>query len=202
MTDGLILALRDADRAATLALNGFSGGFTDALMPLLSNRLVWAPLYILMIWYIWKRIGWKRTLALLLAVVVCVGAVDQIANLVKDSVRRLRPCWDQYMLDGGLKVLVRKGGKYGFFSAHAATLSAVATSVLYFLKRWDAGNKHRTLAWVLVFWVAAVSVSRVYVGKHFVGDILAGAAAGVVLSFLISWFLRWVYDKFFTKFVN
>lgn len=199
---GIILLLRDADRAATLAVNGFSGGFTDALMPLLSNRLVWAPLYALMIWYIWKRIGWKRTLALLLAVVLCVGAVDQVANLVKDSVQRLRPCWDQYMLDSGLKVLVRKGGKYGFFSAHAATLSAVTASVLYFLKHWDAGNKHHTLAWVLVFWVVAVSISRVYVGKHFVGDILAGAVAGVVLSLLISWFLRWLYDKFFTKFVN
>ena len=199
---GIILLLRDADRAATLAVNGFSGGFTDALMPLLSNRLVWAPLYALMIWYIWKRIGWKRTLALLLAVVLCVGAVDQVANLVKDSVQRLRPCWDQYMLDSGLKVLVRKGGKYGFFSAHAATLSAVTASVLYFLKHWDAGNKHHTLAWVLVFWVVAVSISRVYVGKHFVGDILAGAVAGVVLSLLISWFLRWLYDNFFTKFVN
>ncbi len=199
---GIILLLRNADRAATLAVNGFSSGFTDALMPLLSNRLVWAPLYALMIWYIWKRIGWKRTLALLLAVVLCVGAVDQVANLVKDSVQRLRPCWDQYMLDSGLKVLVRKGGKYGFFSAHAATLSAVTASVLYFLKHWDAGNKHHTLAWVLVFWVVAVSISRVYVGKHFVGDILAGAVAGVVLSLLISWFLRWLYDNFFTKFVN
>ncbi len=199
---GIMLLLRDADRAATLAVNGFSGGFTDALMPLLSNRLVWAPLYILMIWYIWKRLGWKRTLAILLAVVICVGAVDQFANLVKHSVQRLRPCWDQYMLDNGLKVLVRKGGKYGFFSAHAATLAAVATSILYFLKHWDAGKKHCTLAWVLAFWVAAVSISRVYVGKHFVGDILVGAVAGIVLAFLISWFLRWLYDKFFTKFVN
>ena len=64
--------LEMADKHATLAINNFSCGFTDALMPVLSNRLVWIPAYLLLLWYLWKQLGWKKTLWVLLAAVVAV----------------------------------------------------------------------------------------------------------------------------------
>ena len=113
--------LIDADRAATLAVNDFDSAFTDAVMPVLSNRMVWIPLYCILLWYLWRRLGWKKTLVVMIAVALSMLAIDQFANLIKHSVQRLRPCWDAYMTDNGLRILERKGGKYGFFSAHAAT---------------------------------------------------------------------------------
>ena len=84
------------DRDATLAVNNFSGAFTDAVMPVLSNRVVMIPIYLLLIWLLWRRLGWKKTLFVLIAVALAVGATDQIANLVKNAFQRFRPCWDDY----------------------------------------------------------------------------------------------------------
>ncbi len=190
------------DRDATLAVNGFSGVFTDAVMPVLSNRTVMIPLYIILIVYLWRRLGWKKTLLILVTVALAVGATDQFANLIKNTVQRFRPCWDDYMTDNGLQILERRGGRYGFFSAHAATCSAIATSVLYLLRKWGDGRRERLLAGLLVFWVAAVSISRVYVGKHFLGDILVGALAGIIIARVISGIVDWAVNKFFVKFVD
>ena len=195
-------ALINADRVATLAVNDFAGAFTDAVMPVLSNRTVMLPLYVILFAYIWYRLGWKKALLILLAVVVSVGAIDQFANLIKNWAQRFRPCWDEYMIDNGLHVLEKRGGKYGFFSAHAATCSGVATAVLFFFRKWGKGHPERLLATLLVVWVALVSISRVYVGKHFIGDILVGAVAGIIVAELLCRFIHWAITKFFAKFVD
>ena len=83
--------LRDADRAITLAINNFDSVFTDALMPVISNRLVWVPFYLLLFWYICRRVGFKRGVVILVAVAMCMLAIDQFANLIKASVQRFRP---------------------------------------------------------------------------------------------------------------
>ena len=195
-------SLVNADRVATLAVNDFDSAFTDAVMPVLSNRAVMIPLYVLLFAYIWYRMGWKKALLILFAVVVSVGAIDQFANLIKHWVMRFRPCWDEYMIDNGLHILERRGSKYGFFSAHAATCAGVATAVLYFFRKWGEGRRERFLATLLVIWVAGVSISRVYVGKHFIGDILVGAVAGIIAAELLCRLMHWAVNKFFVKFVD
>lgn len=195
--------LEMADKQATLAINNLSCGFTDALMPVLSNRLVWIPAYLLLLWYLWKQLGWKKTLLVLLAVALAITAADQLANLVKYSARRFRPCWDSWMVDNGLKILVKKGSKFGFFSAHAATTAAIATSVMYFLKEhWGKPRRYRLLGWLFAFYVVGVSISRIYVGKHFLGDILVGACAGVLVARLACVILRCIVNRYFAKFAD
>lgn len=194
--------LVNADRMATLAINDFDSAFTDAVMPVLSNRTVMIPLYVILFAYIWYRLGWKKALMILLAVVLSVTAADQFATIIKHWVQRFRPCWDEYMIDNGLNILEKRGGKYGFFSAHAATCAGVATAVLYFFRKWGAGRPERLLATLLVLWVAGVSISRVYVGKHFLGDILVGAIAGIIIAELLCRLIHWVITRFFAKFVD
>jgi len=197
-----LTSLVELDRSATLAINGFSGAFTDAVMPILSNRMVWLPFYLLLFYYLWRRLGWKKTLIVLITTVLSVALIDQTANLVKNSVMRLRPCWDEFMTGNGLNILERKGGKYGFFSAHAATCAGVATVVTFLMHRLNGGRKERLLPVLMILWVAGVSISRVYVGKHFLGDILVGAIVGIILARLLSWLVHWVITKFFSKFVD
>ena len=195
--------IQEADRAATLALNGLDSAFTDAVMPVLSNKLAWIPFYLLLLWFLWRRLGWKQTLLVLLAVLLAVAVTDQVANLVKNVVRRLRPCWDAYMLGNGLKVLEKKGGKFGFFSAHAATCAAVATTVLFGFRKWSGKRgERRLLAAILISWAVLVSISRIWVGKHFLGDVLVGAAAGVIIAWLLSFVSYWAFNKYFAKFVD
>ena len=77
-----------------------------------------------------------------------------------------------------------------------------ATSVLWLLRKWGDGRRERLLSGLLVFWVAAVSISRIYVGKHFLGDILVGALAGIIIARIISGIVDWAVNKFFAKFVD
>ena len=176
--------LEMADKHATLAINNFSCGFTDALMPVLSNRLVWIPAYLLLLWYLWKRFGWKKTLLVLLSAVVAVAVCDQFANLIKHLAHRFRPCWDTWMVDNGVRILEKKGGKYGFFSAHAATTAAIATVILAFVRRLPVAAG-KWLGWCLGIWVFLVSISRIYVGKHFLGDVIVGAVVGILLGWAV-----------------
>ena len=188
-------SLEELDRAATLAINGFSSAFTDAVMPILSNRAVWVPFYLLLFFYLWRRLGWKKALVILVTTVLSVAVIDQVANLVKYSAMRLRPCWDELMTENGLNVLESKGSKYGFFSAHAANAGGFAV-VSYLGFRNDGRLKYRGYGIGIGLWAFLVGVSRIFVGKHFFGDVCVGFAVGILFGCLFGLLARWVIKKY------
>lgn len=192
--------LEYADKTASLAINRLGNPFTDTLMPLLSNRLVSTAVIVAMLGFCLWRLGWRKTLILLGIVLLGMVATDQFANLVKYSAQRLRPCWDSWMIDRGLTVLERRGSKYGFFSAHAATSAAMAGAIVLQLLRSKVRGRS-TLAILAGLWVVGVSLSRVFVGKHFLGDTIGGMAVGICVAALAVALVNWAANKFFTKFV-
>ncbi|MBR4826563.1 MAG: phosphatase PAP2 family protein, partial [Bacteroidales bacterium] len=113
----------------------------------------------------------------------CVLACDQLGNLVKDAVARLRPCEDQDMLARGLRMLEGPGGLYGFYSAHAANAMGFAVcSKMGFSN--DRSRRYRIYGICITLWALLVGISRVFVGKHFLGDVLAGFAVGLLFGWL------------------
>jgi membrane-associated phospholipid phosphatase len=62
---------------------------------------------------------------------------------------------------------------YGFPSGHVASATALAFGLVFlFGWRW---------AWLLMFtWMPFVAVSRMYLGRHFLGDVVGGFAVGVI----------------------
>lgn len=174
--------LEAADKGISLAINVFGGGALDSFMALVSGRLTWAPLYVLLLALLVYRLGWKKALLTLVIAVIALAACDQLANLVKNWAQRLRPCRDAYMLENGLRVLENKGGRYGFYSAHAATLTGISVVIMRAL-RGDSVRKW--LGWLLAFWVLLVGISRIFVGKHFLGDVIVGIIAGFLTSLIV-----------------
>jgi membrane-associated phospholipid phosphatase len=66
-------------------------------------------------------------------------------------------------------------GAYGFPSGHVAVATAFCLG-LVFIFGWRWG-------WVgLVMWVPIVALSRMYLGRHFLGDVLGGFGAGVIVA--------------------
>lgn len=174
------------DQDLTLKINGWNSSISDLFWEFMSDIPVWIPMYLLIVLYIIWRLGWKKGLIVVAGALLTFGFCDQFSNIIKEAVARLRPLNDEYMIANGLNIL-EKGGKYGFFSAHSANAFGLATSTLIGL-RIDKRLKYRGYAAWMYTWATLVAVSRIFVGKHYLGDclvgIIVGAAAGLAFASL------------------
>ena len=160
--------------------------FLDALLPVWREKTTWVPLYLLWAVLLWRSFGWKRTLLLLALVGLTIAVADQLAaSVIKPWAGRLRPCATEGI---EVRVLVGCGGKWSFPSNHATNHFAVAAVLaLTWLRRHARG-------WRLAIfvWAATISLAQVYVGKHWPGDIVVGAALGTSLAALaVLLYRRW-----------
>ena len=169
------------DKELFLFLNNFGSPSWDGFWLFITNKWSSIPLYFLLLVLSYKQFGLKKTLLLIVAVVLLITATDQLANFFKYGVRRLRPCYDPEINE--LVRLVKKscGGKFGYFSAHAANSFSVAFFFTYLLK-----SKFRYIGIFLMFWAFLVAYSRIYIGVHFPLDVLSGIAIGLILSWLFA----------------
>lgn len=183
------------DQHLTLAINSLGTTVSDPFFQFLSMKEVWFPMYAVIAGILIWRLGWKRGLVAIFACALTVVACDQLGNLVKDTVQRLRPCWDLNMVEGGLRIAEDKGGLYGFYSAHAANSMGFAVCTLLFFAL-DSRHKYRIYPSVIVIWALLVGVSRIFVGKHFLGDVLVGFFVGLVFGWLFYRIGRAVINRF------
>ncbi len=176
--------LVDIDTRAFLAINGLHADCMDQLMYVFSGRFIWIPLYVAIAWLLVRRLGWKRGLVAVAAIGIAAACSDfTCARLIRPVVERLRPANP----DNPLSALVHivngyRGGAYGFPSCHATNTFALAVSSSLFM-RW------RPYAIFIFLWALAQCYSRIYLGVHYPGDILVGAAIGAsygLLLYLIS----------------
>lgn len=182
------------DQDLTLTVNSWHSPVTDPIWEFFSNIPVWIPMYVLIIAFIIWRLGWKKGLIVTAGALLTFGFCDQFSNIIKDAVERLRPLNDEYMLINGLHVL-ENGGKYGFFSAHSANAFGLATSTLLGL-RLDKRLKYRGYAAWMYSWAFLVAVSRVFVGKHYLGDIIVGAIVGAAAGFAFASLAGWIIRRY------
>ncbi|MBR1960135.1 MAG: phosphatase PAP2 family protein [Bacteroidales bacterium] len=170
------------DQNLTLEINSWDYPVTDPVWQFFSDIPVWIPMYVLIVACLIWRLGWKKGLIMTLAAVATFGFCDQFSNLIKDLVCRVRPLNDAYMLENGLNVLEGASRSFSFFSAHSANAFGLATSTLIGF-RLDKRLKYKGYATWMFFWASMVALSRVFVGKHYMGDILAGALIGAAAGF-------------------
>lgn len=185
----MIGALEQLDKTWTLTINSLHTPFTDKMWMFFSGRTEWIPLYVLVIALLIWRLGWKKGMVMILTTALCILCVDQFANLIKNSVMRLRPGCDPEMLERGLYVLIPSGAKsYGFFSAHAGNALAFAVCTLKALKMGRDTEKRpwkglsSAYSVIIVIWAVLVGLSRIFVGKHFLGDVLTGFVVGLIFA--------------------
>ena len=92
-----------------------------------------------------------------------------IGQLIGGAIDRARP----YEAMTGVHLLVDKTTDFSFPSDHATAAGAVAVGLLLTNRRW--GIVAAVLAIVMAF-------TRVYVGAHYPGDVIAGLALGGVVA--------------------
>ncbi len=190
----MIDTLHTFDQHLTLLLNHFHSSWADAFWQFMSDIQVWFPLYVIVLVMLFVRLGWKKALIVTASLILTIVVTDQVANLIKNSVTRLRPCYDYTMLSGGLHVLEKRSGYYGFFSGHSANAFGFAAASLIGLRN-DRRQRFLGYAAMIYVWATLIALSRVFVGKHYLGDIVVGALIGSFFGILLAFAARYLIKK-------
>jgi len=182
--------LIDLDKRLLLFLNGLNNPFLDPIMFYTTKTFFWLPLYLFLIFLIsrkYKKAAWF----ILLGAALTILLADQITtSLMKPFFARLRPSQDPSLQ--GLVHLVNgyKGGLYGFASSHAANTFGTALFVWLVLKRF-----YPRTGWIFI-WAVFMTYTRIYLGVHYPGDILAGATIGLACGWIGFHFSKWLIKRF------
>ena len=168
------------DSQLFLFLNGLHADWLDPVMIAITKMWVWLPLYLLLIYLVVKHYG-RRCWWIFLAVGIVVLCSDQLsAHVCKPLFHRLRPCYNADLQDFIYLPKGLAGGRFGFVSSHSANTFAIATFLTAALRK----NVSWT-GWALYAWAFLSSYSRIYIGFHYPGDILAGLVLGVLIGLII-----------------
>ena len=169
------------ERDLFFMLNGSESPFHDRFMWIFSGKTVWLPLAAFILIVLLYKKKWRESILILLAIVLVVTLCDQFASHVcKPIFTRFRPTHHPDFMDQVKTVFGYRGGKYGFISSHAANAFGFATymSLLF---------RYRLFTWTIFLWAVLTAYTRVYLGVHFISDIVPGAIAGVFFGGLVYW---------------
>lgn len=164
------------DQTLTLALNGSQSLFIDYLSLISTSTITWIPLMLLLLYLIIRNNDLMGICGTILALILCVTLADQVASTIfKPIVGRFRPTQDPFIMYAVDVVNGYRGGKYGFFSSHAANTMAIATFLSLMVR-------NRTLTIWLYSWALLNCWTRVYLGVHYVGDLTVGTIWGLIVG--------------------
>ena len=154
----MIKTLESWDQSLFKVLNGTHNEFLDFIMPWISNKYVWIPLYALILYGLIKHSDYSF-MEIIMGIGILIFFSDYIASgIFKPNFERLRPCHEPE-LEGMVRLLKGCGGQYGFASSHSSNSSAVAIFTWLVLK-----DKFSYVKW-LFLWAAITAYS--YLGVHF-----------------------------------
>jgi undecaprenyl-diphosphatase len=174
--------LLEFEREWFLAVNGSHTGWQDRLMFAFAGVWAWTPLFLLPLYFVIKRRR-ERLSALLCTLLAGVAGSVMAEWLVKPLFRRYRPTHHpSFMNDVTTVNDYVASGDYGFISGHSTSAFAFAVmSALIVRNKWYSA--------AIFLWALTMVYSRVYLGAHFITDVIPGMITGA----FIGWFLYLLY---------
>jgi len=150
----------------------------DFLMPLISSAIfLWILAAGLAAFAVRKK---AVPASVILGLALCIGASDMTCSLIKASAGRVRPYQSiagaRYLDSGAWKTLPQgftpvKNSGSSFPSAHASNAAAAVMVVFAVLRRKSL--------WLIPL---CIGYSRIYLGKHFPTDVMAGWITGLAVA--------------------
>ena len=177
----MIESLLDLDRKITIFFNSFHSDFWDKIIYNLTDIEFWLPLFIVIAYLIYRKTkDFKQTIFWLFILGGVIFFTDMIsARVLKPYFKRLRPCNDP-IVSGSIHIVRDYCSRaYSFVSSHATNSFGLFSIACFFRKKLPS-----SVPTVLFFWSLFFSYTRIYLGVHFVGDVLGGFVLGFITAFL------------------
>ncbi|MFH6768258.1 phosphatase PAP2 family protein [Gaetbulibacter aquiaggeris] len=170
----MIEQLLEYDKSLFLFLNNLGTPAWDNFWLVITYRFTFIPLYALLLFLLYKKLGLKSLLILVVVIALMITFTDQVTNIFKRGFERPRPCGEESLIFQ-MRFIANHCGKYGFFSGHSSNSMAAAVFAGLFLRTY-----YKNLIFILLFWSAVVAYSRIYVGVHYPLDIVSGLTFGAI----------------------
>lgn len=176
---GIVFLMLHGYKQSFLNLNALHHNWLDLPMMMLTMFADAGFISVLLIFLLIKKQPYQ--LVMLLITIIVSGIIAQLfKNFVFSD-------WDRppYLF----KEQVHTIGKYvlnhrSFPSGHSTTVAAIFTMLAYFRKqfRWE----------VLMYAILCptIAFTRIYLGVHFLGDVVAGLALGFLCSVILLWLIN------------
>lgn len=165
--------LIELDKQILLFFNQHHSLYWDQVMWVYTGKFIWIPLILSFVW-VYFRQNWKDAFWAILIMVLVVTVCDQFASTIcKPYFARFRPAQDPDFSQYVTIANGYRGGKFGFISSHAANAAGMVTFTALLFR-----NRFYTLT--AIIWALLTCYSRMYLGVHFPGDILAGGIWGIL----------------------
>lgn len=164
------------DKKLFIFLNNLGSNPFDEIWLLLTNQLNWIPFFLILLFILYKKLGAKKLGIAILTVAALITVTNEITDVIKFSVQRIRPCNDQKLI--GLIRVVKDSDTFSYFSGHAANSTAAMMFVFLILR------KHYKYSYLLFLYPLIFAYSRIYLGLHFPLDIISGYVFGSLAGWL------------------
>lgn len=184
-----IQQLISVDQELFLALNGSRSLFWDSVMTIITSTYVWIPIFVVLLYVIVRNNSAKVVIWLLISIGINILICDQISSgICKPFFMRYRPTQDPTMMYLVDIVNGYRGGRYGFISSHAANTFGIWVFLSLLFRKFK-------ISLGLFVWAILSSYSRIYLGVHYLGDILCGIIVGVISGCLIFGLYKYVLRR-------
>lgn len=181
------------ERDLFFTLNGSDSELLDRFMMLYSGKAVWVPIGLLILTILIYKKGWKESLFVVLAIVLVITLCDQFSSgFCKPFFGRLRPTHHPDFMVGVDTAFNYRGGRLGFISSHATNAFGFATFMVLLFR-------HALFTWTIYTWAAITAYSRIYLGVHFISDVVPGILCGVLFGYMVYRIYRRVRLSIVTK---
>lgn len=185
----MIETLDQYDKELMLLLNFDGGTWFDNFWYTFSGKFIWIGVYAVILYKFFVlckagKVNYKALAWLVVCTALLITLCDQISSgIIKHLVERPRPSHCDE-IEGMLHyVNDYRGGRFGFVSSHAANSIGLACWLCLLFRSY-------IFHCVIIAWSILTCYSRIYLGVHYLGDILGGLCVGIACVFVVHYLYR------------
>ena len=167
-------------------LNGSESTLLDNFFYIYTNKWTWLLLYLCFLWVFTYKKNWKEIVCVILSVSLLIFFTEQISSgFFKPFFHRFRPSQHPDFMDQVKIIFNYRGGLYGFISSHAANSFGFATFCALIFR-------NKLFSCTIFLFAFLNAYSRIYIGVHFISDVIIGAFVGATIAIFIYMLYNWV----------